>query len=97
MGVLIEKAKKLLEADLESFPSVISDPIRDARTGPKIERYLYVCILEGQEKPKSVDWLYSLYKDQTTEEHDAMISRLDPLANALYAFYNYLGENNLLK
>lgn len=72
MGKLIEEAKNLLVSDWESYHAVIVDPIRDARTGPRIERYLYACILEGQEKPSSVDWLYSFYqeKGQTEEEHN---------------------------
>ena len=68
MRTLLEQTKEILKNDLQNYPIVLHDPIRDARTGQKIEKYIYACIL----------------------------SRLDPLANALYRFYDYLMQNKYL-
>lgn len=91
----IEEAPKLLVSDLEDNPQSLYDPIGDARTYRKIQRYLFLCITEGRQKPDTVDWLYDLYKNQSDEEKVKFRSRIDLLANALYHFYEFLSPQKL--
>jgi len=91
----IEEAQKLLISDLEENPQSLYDPISDARTCRKIQRYLFLCVTGGRLKADSVDWLYDLYKKQSEEEKDIFRSRIDLLANALYYFYEFLKQKNL--
>lgn len=86
----VEQAKKMLESDLDSYPAVVKDPIGDARTYCKIQRYIYACISDGVSKANCVDWLYDLYKEQNEEEKHHFTLELDLVAKALYDYHNYL-------
>lgn len=92
----VEIAKKALVRDLEDYPLALHDPIGDGRTFRKILRYLFSCVVERKDRAESKDWLYKLYEEQTDDEKNILISKVDLLANTLYDFYDYLKDERLL-
>ena len=85
----VEKARKMLERDLENYPLALHDPISDARTYRKIQQYLFSCIIAGKNRADSKDELYKVYETQTDEEKAIFTPKVDLLANALYNFYSF--------
>ena len=92
MSKEVENARKELENDLKNAPHVLANPLGSSVTSDKIHRYLFNCVVSNEEKANSVDWLYSLYKEQTDEEHDKFQQSIDAMAIALYKFYEYLNK-----
>ena len=97
MDKLVESAKKSLEEDLNSYPQSLSDPIGFNGTKLKIKKYLYACVVEGEDRADCKDWLYNLYAEQADDEKGRFVSRIDLLANALYDFYEYLGQTGIIQ
>ena len=90
MDKLVENAMRMLEADLESYPPSLSDPIGDGRTYPKILKYLFACVVTGENRAECKDKLYKLYEEQTDDEKHKFVLKVDLLTNALYDFYAYI-------
>lgn len=92
MGTNVEQCREILRADLEDCVYVLPDPIGNAGTYRKIQRYLFACVTGGEDRVECKDWLYKLYENQTDEESNSFKSKVDLLANALYDFFNYLQQ-----
>ena len=86
----VENARKNLEADLSDNPYILDDPIGHAITYKKIKEYFFICVITGEDRVNCKDWLYRLYDEQTDEEKDKLVMRVDMLVNVLYDFYSYL-------
>lgn len=92
MNKIVEKSRKILEADLKNTPYVLDDPLGNSVTSRKIQDYMFLCVTNSVSKPDCVDWLYELYKEQNDEQHNKFQSHIDLSANMLYDFYVYLNK-----
>ena len=86
----VENARKNLEADLSDNPYILDDPMGHAITNRKIKEYFFICVIAGEDRINCKDWLYRLYGEQTDEEKNKLVFKVDMLVNALYDFYSYL-------